>query len=444
MILAKENKKIFTEENILSSKQIIEEYLFSNELDLEGRIINVGLVPIILDKSFTRLMQEKLEKLSQINEKVISLFRTEDKVKEFFNLYSEYPQLFNKKIQSNMISISRFDIIITKDYGLKVLENNTCCPGGAFNNSFVKNAWLNTPFKDILHEKNIKQINEGNLFISTLLENYYISNTNIPTVALVNINGIYTNELKTMVKIFKDNFSIDAFVVDIKELRWDKKLNKLYYKENVITLVYNKFSPTMFLEELENHSDYVTAYQSGTISFFNSLDSIFITEDKSSLALLSDPQYHHYFKDDEISLIKEIVPWTRKLIDCKTYTFEGEKSLLIDFAVKNKNELVIKPNNKTRGQGIIFGKNINENAWKEILENRKNKGYVIQQFIELPRIKLPIIDNESTKFTWHDYYYGIESYMFNNKYQFTTSRASTTEIVNIGKEGLRLPCFSLE
>lgn len=448
-MFATDNQKLVnlvTKQEIKYSEYLIEEHILNNSLNLEGKKISVGLTPITIDYFLFEEMKSKLETLSQINEKVIRLNRSEEKVKKFFYKYSPYSYLFETPLLPSMISISRFDILINSTNDFKVLENNSCCPGGAFYKSEVKKAWLSTPIKNKLIEYEIydERKDEGDLFIETLIKNYktYKHTEKNPVVALVNINGIYTNELSLMVNKFTD-LGINSFITDIRELEWDGE--KLIYDQYQIDLVYHKFSPSMFLEHIHEMSDYLSAYNSGKVCCINSLDAIFITEDKSTLALLTDPLFKKYFSKDEIEVINAHIPWTRRLIPGETTGKYGENILnLLQYCLDNKNNLVIKPANKTRGQEVIFGKDLNEAEWEQLLNNCWKNDYVIQDFVPLPTIQIPNYVDESDEVIWEDYFYGIETYMFNNKFEFITSRASTIEVVNIGKKGKILPCFLIK
>jgi hypothetical protein len=103
-----------------------------------------------------------------------------------------------------------------------------------------------------------------------------------------------------------------------------------------------------------------------------------ILSDKRNLALLSAHEESDLFTEEERSLIREHVPWSRDVIDGET-TYRGERVALLDFAMAHRESLVLKPAGGCSGIDVNIGHNVEPQEWRRLLVESAGKGTMLLQ-----------------------------------------------------------------
>ena len=102
---------------------------------------------------------------------------------------------------------------------------------------------------------------------------------------------------------------------------------------------------------------------------------------KMNLALLSENQESELFTPDEKKVIRDYIPWTRKILPGKT-TYKNEEIDLEKWIIAHRKELVLKSAVGFGGHDVFIGMNTPEDKWRQQLEQaiiRKN--WLVQEFI---------------------------------------------------------------
>jgi diaminobutyrate-2-oxoglutarate transaminase len=249
--------------------------------------------------------------------------------------------------------------------------------------------------------------------------------------AVVNLKGLYRNEVDQMVDHF-ETLGVPTRQCDARDLRL--RHGFLYNADDLVTLTYNKFDPLMFIEEPDVF-DYLKAIQHNAVCSVNPLVSQLITEDKSILAFLSDPQHAHYFTEEERSIIYRHVPWTRIFTAQRTTNPQGEIIDLLEYVSESQASLVLKPANLTRGEGVVIGPEVNRAEWQQAMKVGLANSYIVQEWLQLPEIEVLWPDRTSTT----SMYYGLDFYLFGGRLVGFQSRACDKSIINVGQGGCLLP-----
>jgi hypothetical protein len=109
---------------------------------------------------------------------------------------------------------------------------------------------------------------------------------------------------------------------------------------------------------------------------------------KSLFAMLQDPAFENLFTTDEIRAVKMHVPWTRRLREGHT-TYRGRKVDLLDFVVKERERLVLKPNSEYGGRGVFLGWEASDEEWQVVLKSAIESDFVVQERVEVPDEEFP-------------------------------------------------------
>lgn len=120
----------------------------------------------------------------------------------------------------------------------------------------------------------------------------------------------------------------------------------------------------------------------GQVRIFTPLDSDLYAS-KGALAMLSDDRNRHLFSDEELAGIDRLLPWTRMLRPGPTRLEDGRCVDLLDYALRNREDLVLKPTSLTAGSGVVLGwdRDTTEEKWRSRLTAALHGPYVIQRRI---------------------------------------------------------------
>jgi uncharacterized circularly permuted ATP-grasp superfamily protein len=85
------------------------------------------------------------------------------------------------------------------------------------------------------------------------------------------------------------------------------------------------------------------------------------------------------------------VPWTRVVRPGPT-TYQGERVELLDFIARNRERLVLKPNDEYGGSGVVLGWTVDADAWRAALAAAQRGPWVVQERVPLPEEPYPSWD----------------------------------------------------
>ena len=152
--------------------------------------------------------------------------------------------------------------------------------------------------------------------------------------------------------------------------------------------------------------------------------------------MLSDHRFANNFTRAERELIEAHVPWTRLVRDSYTTDAEGRRVNLLTYATEKRNELVLKPSNATRGEGVKIGCLTEPSEWERGLHNAlRGATCVLQEYISAPTLSAP---NPSDG-TIESMVFGLDVFVFCGHFAGFHARASIDPIINVGKRGILMP-----
>lgn len=122
-------------------------------------------------------------------------------------------------------------------------------------------------------------------------------------------------------------------------------------------------------------------FKAGTIELFNGPLSG-VLGDKRNLALLSQLEDSDVFTAEERAVVREHIPWSRDLAD-GIATHHGERVDLLQFALANRESLIIKSTGGSRGENIYIGRSLSVAEWEARLRAAiSTKGFLLQELVQ--------------------------------------------------------------
>ncbi|MFD1901965.1 glutathionylspermidine synthase family protein [Enterococcus termitis] len=431
-----------TADEFIHNNQIIQNAIKEMNVSFEGREFPYSMQPLIVKESESNYFKEATEILSDCLEIVLKAYKEDDFVRSYFSHYDKYKSLILSSTPGKQITISRYDVVWYGRESFKVFECNTCCPGGVSILGDIKKNYVQLPFiKKHLKEKLYVpfECDETSSFINALKQRFDEATDYAPKkigIAFANYEGFYSYELKELCTAAK-KMGYNSCVCDVTDL-YIGNGDKLYYEEDEINIVYYKVDQLLLNENIL--SEIITATKNGYVVSVNSYPAMYITESKIVLALLRDSYFQNkYLTDIQIKIIEKHIPWTKKLSDSENVFHEGSYVGLIDFSIKNKDKLVLKIDNETRGANIYIGRNINIEKWENLLRANNNKNWIVQEYCEIPNTV--VLENINGEIVETRKKYGIDFFMYNGKYSGIVSRLSESDIINVGSGGMSNQCW---
>jgi uncharacterized circularly permuted ATP-grasp superfamily protein len=166
---------------------------------------------------------------------------------------------------------------------------------------------------------------------------------------------------------------------------------------------------------------------------------------KAFFAVLTDPEHAHLFSDQERSIIRAHVPWTRVLDDVET-TKDDWRGDLMELARAWREHLVLKPNDEYGGKGVTLGWELSESEWTSRLDAALEDPYgtwIVQERIPVRREVFPQFD-PTGRVSMTDMLVDLAPYLFRGRMGGYLTRLSSTGLANVTSGGGQVPAFVVE
>jgi carboxypeptidase Taq len=161
---------------------------------------------------------------------------------------------------------------------------------------------------------------------------------------------------------------------------------------------------------------------------------------KSAFEILTDPELgERYFGADDCRLFRRHVLWTRLLGDRRTTLPHDQQGDLLDYARKNRELLVLKPNRAYGGTGVMLGAATNQSDWEQALQNAAlaaddaEQSWVVQTATRLPVHEFPVVGPDGRVFG--EPFYAVMGFAATENGLGTICRVSQKQVVNVAQRG---------
>ncbi len=155
-----------------------------------------------------------------------------------------------------------------------------------------------------------------------------------------------------------------------------------------INLIYRRMKVQEFLVRFDLGHPLMRAYRERAVCIVNSFRSE-LAQKKAMFDLLTDEAITASFPLTERKAIREFIPWTRVVATANT-SYRDQTVDLPDFILKNRERLVLKPNDSSTDQHSFRGADIDNNAWEKALKTALRTPYVVQEEIAPTKFPFPV------------------------------------------------------
>jgi len=175
-----------------------------------------------------------------------------------------------------------------------------------------------------------------------------------------------------------------------------------------IDLIYRRVKVQEFLLRFDLSHPLLRAYREGKVCVVNSFRSE-LAHKKAIFDLLTDEAVTADFPAGERKAIRQYIPWTRVVRPVKT-TYQDETVDLLDFALKNREKLVLRPNDGVGEQHMVRGWESEASAWERALKRALRTPFVVQErvapnFAVFPLLRYGQLETRNMQVDLHPHAY---------------------------------------
>jgi hypothetical protein len=346
---------------------------------------------------------------------------------------------------------SRLDAFLLPD-SLKCAEYNGESPAGAGYSESLADIFRELPlFAQFSKQWDIHTYPLSAKLLDALVTAYidWGGDSKRPQMAIVDWREVPTWSEFEILKTRFEKLRVPVVLADPRDLVWDGK--KLSAQGKKIDLVYRRVLINDIVARPKECEALVQAYESGTVCVANNFRCK-IPHVKAFFAVLTDDRNAALFSQDEKSLIRRHIPWTRVVSDTGTSHYD-ESIDLLTYIRKHRENLVLKPSDEYGGSGVTLGWECNEKKWDATIEKAlaaENAGgeagcWITQERIPIRREHFPYITNSAARKPGQvedkDMLVDFAPYLFQGKLCGFLTRLSATGLANVTSGGGQVPAF---
>lgn len=342
-------------------------------------------------------------------------------------------------------TMARFDSFLSGD-SLQFVELNAECPAGPAYTEVMAEVFRRHPVMQAFEQEySVRGFKTRDRLVRTLLETYalwaegkHLDKHTPGLIAIVDWEGLSTQHEFELCQAFFESKGLATAIEDPRKLRFEQG-RLLTSDGRTIDLVYRRVLTHEFIARWDEVQPMVEAYRAGAVCIVNSFRSKFLHK-KMIFGLLTDGENQSLFTSEEQAVIARHIPWTRKVRPGNT-DYQGKPIDLIDFVRRNRDRLVMKPNDDYGGRGIHIGWESSEAAWEEALSKAIGSEYVVQEKVRVASASFPTV-REQLEFDQMNV--DLDPFIWKGEVEGFLTRLSGTALCNVTSGGGIVPTFVIE
>ena len=277
--------------------------------------------------------------------------------------------------------------------------------------------------------------------LAALLESYreWGGRENPPTIAIVDWRNVPT---WTEFELLRDAFmasGVPTFVCDPRDVTFED--GALFCGGERIDILYRRVLMNDILARPDECEALVAAYSAKAVCMANTFRCK-LAHKKAFFAVLTDERNARLFSESDRAAIAAHIPWTRVVADEET-TKDGTRTALLTLVERNRDTLVLKPNDEYGGTGVTLGWETTPGEWTAALDAAlaDPKGaWIVQERIPVRREVFPMFDGAGDV-TMRDMLVDFAPYLFRGRMAGYLTRLSGTGLANVTSGGGQVPAF---
>jgi hypothetical protein len=341
---------------------------------------------------------------------------------------------------SRLCVTSRLDAFLS-DEGFKFLEYNAESPAGLVDQIQIEKTIFGLPhMREFLDRYPHWLPRPHERLLTALLEAYreWGGAEERPHIAIVDWEGVSTASEFYVLKEFFEGEGYPTVVADPRELAYDGE--HLTARDFRVDIFYKRVIIHEFLQRHDETHPLARAYANGKVCMANSFRTK-VAHKKAGFAILSDPRYEYLFDAEQLEVIRRHIPWTRVVREGRTTFLDGEDELL-DLIRRERERLVLKPNDDYGGGGVRIGWETGPDEWEQAIKHALLSPYVVQERAPVRKVSLPMFD--AMQMSREEMLVDFDPFLFLNRVEGGLVRLSASSLCNVSSGGGETALLVLE
>jgi hypothetical protein len=334
---------------------------------------------------------------------------------------------------------TRLDAFVTGD-AVKFVEYNAENPSSLTDQAGLNQVLFEVRALQSLAERyRLRQFSPEARLLQTLLATYrQWGGHGAPNIAILDWADLPTAHEFMLLRNYFVSQGIPTIICNPDEL--DYAGGRLRRGDYRIDLVYKRVIIHEFLNRYENRHPLLQAYLNRDICLINPFRCKLLHK-KAGFELLTDDAHERWFTAEERAVIRQCVPWTRRVAERKTH-YRSEQIDLVETIRKHRADFILKPNDDYGGRGVFFGNRLSESEWDDRIAIALRGDYVVQELLDLPMEEFPIFSERDWRL--QPMYVDTNPFLFRGEVHGAMVRLSDSPIVNVTSGGGETGFFVLE
>lgn len=246
-------------------------------------------------------------------------------------------------------------------------------------------------------------------------------------------SGNGPDEQESLARYYHDRFGTKVLHADPSEL--SLKGGEVVYDGTVVDLAYRDYE-VRDLIALGNEGVDISPMR--LLFRENRMVSSLAAEldQKSCWEILTDPQFaQRHFSAEERQVFRRHILWTRLVGERRTLLPDGETGDLMEYARRERERLVLKPNRDYGGTGVLIGPSMTRAEWDSALEAALagERRWVVQRLARIPVNEFPIVGPDGG--IHPEPFYTVMGFAPTKYGLSILGRASQKQVVNVCQRG---------
>jgi hypothetical protein len=250
-----------------------------------------------------------------------------------------------------------------------------------------------------------------------------------PQIAIVDWEGVST---ESEFRILQDYFEAEGYpttIADPRALTFDGV--HLRAGDFRIDILYKRVVIHEFLERFDETHPLSRAYAEHKVCMVNPFRAK-LAHKKLGFAVLSDPAYAHLFTPAELDAIRRHIPWTRRVRTGLT-TFDGGEDDLVAILRRERERLVLKPNDDYGGAGVLMGWETGADDWDGAIKRALAASYVVQERAPVQKVEMGVFTENAL--VREEMFVDFNPYLFRGEAEGALVRLSASSLCNVSSGG---------
>jgi hypothetical protein len=274
---------------------------------------------------------------------------------------------------------------------LRFVSCNAAGPAGVvYSDALSEVFWDSQPVKELRKRYKLSRMPGMKRLLHALLAAYKVmGKKKFPRIAIVEFRPPFKNTPSNENLLLAEHLRRAGYpseVVTPEQLEYRNGL--LCRGDFGIEIVYRCVSAQELLVRFDLNHPLVRAYRDRAVCMVNSFRTE-LAQKKALFGLLTDESVTASFPAAEKKAIRDHIPWTRLVAPGKT-THNGDTVDLLDYIQKNRDHLVMKPNDASSDLHSYRGWQMDDAGWERALKSATRQPYVVQERVEPSRALFPV------------------------------------------------------